>query len=160
MAAYDFDSDLKRWTKTCCVCDTTIVGTEDEDSSAEIFAKEFNPASPGARRQSPYGDGLMHRCRKCDSLKLHLDRGINRVVAERMLIAQNGKCAICSVEISLEVGGDRRFKANVDHCHATDTTRGLLCGNCNKALGLFDDNIDVMYKALGYLIKYRNRSGG
>ena len=40
---------------------------------------------------------------------------------------------------------------NVDHCHETGKIRGLLCHNCNRALGLFKDNVEFLERAILYL---------
>lgn len=42
-------------------------------------------------------------------------------------------------------------KLHVDHCHTTKQVRGLLCGSCNRALGLFKDNTVYMNRAIEYL---------
>ena len=39
----------------------------------------------------------------------------------------------------------------VDHCHATDIVRGILCHPCNKALGAFKDRPDVLLDVIKYL---------
>jgi hypothetical protein len=39
----------------------------------------------------------------------------------------------------------------VDHDHETKHVRGLLCANCNTALGKFHDNPDLLYRAADYL---------
>jgi hypothetical protein len=39
----------------------------------------------------------------------------------------------------------------IDHCHITGKVRGLLCSKCNKALGLFSDNLNTLEQALKYL---------
>lgn len=61
---------------------------------------------------------------------------------------QHGLCAICGTE-----PGVRRLA--VDHDHATGEVRGLLCINCNQALGKFKDDIRVMARAIAYV-----QSGG
>lgn len=63
---------------------------------------------------------------------------------QAMLDSQNGVCAICSLE-------DKNGNLHVDHCHATGVIRGLLCGPCNKALGLFRDRTDNLDNAITYL---------
>ena len=64
----------------------------------------------------------------------------------QMFADQNGCCDICGVHQS-EV--DKRFA--VDHNHDTGEVRGLLCSNCNRALGLFGDNTENLAKAIIYL---------
>ena len=69
-----------------------------------------------------------------------------------MFEKQNHLCAICKRP---EV---RRFRAKggtmslaVDHCHTTGKIRGLLCGNCNQAIGLFREDVVAMQAAVDYL---------
>ncbi len=60
---------------------------------------------------------------------------------------QNKKCAICMKENK----SDRMY--SVDHCHKTQTLRGILCEECNKGLGLFYDSIENLESAIQYLKK-------
>lgn len=41
----------------------------------------------------------------------------------------------------------------VDHDHTTGKVRGLLCHNCNRALGLLQDNKSYLQSAINYLKK-------
>ena len=56
-------------------------------------------------------------------------------------IKQNNRCAICQEERVLKV----------DHCHVTKRFRGLLCHSCNVSLGHFQDNPDILMRAIQYL---------
>jgi len=58
---------------------------------------------------------------------------------------QNGRCAICGKFFN------EPSDACVDHNHKTGKVRGLLCPNCNSALGFLNDDIDLMLKAAVYL---------
>ena len=69
---------------------------------------------------------------------------------DKMMEAQNGVCAICSQSC---VSGRRLA---VDHCHATGLIRGLLCANCNRALGLFKDMPERLMKAAAYLMENKH----
>src|SRR5271166_5192643 len=40
---------------------------------------------------------------------------------------------------------------DIDHCHATQRTRGLMCNRHNLALGLFNDNSVLLREAAEYL---------
>lgn len=64
---------------------------------------------------------------------------------------QDGKCAICDIEISIEAKENGHQTACVDHCHDTNLIRGLLCNHCNRALGLMKDNKKNIAKMLEYL---------
>lgn len=70
---------------------------------------------------------------------------------EEMRLLQNGQCLICKVHDS-----ELRVSLNVDHCHDTGKVRGLLCGNCNRGLGLFKSRRDLLESASLYL--ERNQS--
>lgn len=59
---------------------------------------------------------------------------------------QNGKCAICKMDEK-----ELNTKLSIDHCHSTGKVRGLLCHNCNHALGKFKENIEIVSSALMYL---------
>ena len=42
-------------------------------------------------------------------------------------------------------------KKCIDHCHTTKEVRGILCHNCNTALGLIKDNKQTLQNMLDYL---------
>ena len=42
---------------------------------------------------------------------------------------------------------------HVDHDHITGKVRGLLCGSCNRALGLIKDNLETLVRLQKYLEK-------
>jgi hypothetical protein len=67
---------------------------------------------------------------------------------ESLLKKQNYKCAICGSDNTKSKISNRFY---VDHDHETGKIRGLLCSNCNFALGHFNDNIDILLKAISYL---------
>ena len=77
--------------------------------------------------------------------------GLTWTTFRAMLVAQDHKCAICYSAIVEEVGAPRLQQACVDHCHATGKVRGLLCMNCNLALGYLKDSPAVTRRAASYL---------
>jgi len=58
---------------------------------------------------------------------------------------QKGSCKICNSKTEGNL--------YVDHNHNTGVIRGLLCHKCNVGLGLFNDDTDVMLKAIAYLLR-------
>ena len=62
---------------------------------------------------------------------------------------QGNLCAICGIDTP---GGKGQFHA--DHNHETNQPRGVLCHNCNIALGNFQDNPEILRAAIEYLNKY------
>lgn len=77
--------------------------------------------------------------------------GLTLAQWDRMVLRQEGRCAICEVATP---------DLHVDHCHATGKVRALLCANCNRALGLFKDDAAVMRAAARYVVKYKPRARG
>jgi hypothetical protein len=74
-----------------------------------------------------------------------------------MLKAQDGVCAICGKAEGNEVQG-KAVSLAVDHDHVTGAIRALLCSNCNRGLGLFNDDIALLAKAQSYVL-YHRQSG-
>ena len=75
-----------------------------------------------------------------------------------LLDSQSGKCAICAIDLVSQIDPSRPLlgqPANnigrVDHCHSTNTVRGILCFGCNVGLGKFKDDEDLMLVAVRYL---------
>lgn len=81
-------------------------------------------------------------------IKLKHKYGITLEDYNRMLINQNHSCAICN---SKETKCSLSDNLYVDHCHETNKVRGLLCHDCNRGLGAFEDNITSIENAIRYL---------
>ena len=69
---------------------------------------------------------------------------------EAMLIAQDGKCAICRCAPTFCYKGRVRNLA-VDHDHVAGRIRALLCNGCNAGLGHFKNNPLILIAAIQYL---------
>ena len=66
----------------------------------------------------------------------------NNLIAE-----QNNCCKVCGKH-----GSDNKTgKLYIDHCHTTNKVRGLLCMECNTALGLLKDDTKRIESLLSYL---------
>jgi hypothetical protein len=115
-----------------------------------------------ARRATPEGQAVHRaaskRWREANKER-HKDNnarwryGIDHGTYDAMIIAQDGKCAICQ---TTDPGkGLARF--HIDHCHDSKQVRGLLCDQCNHGLGHFRDNTEFLSRAISYL---RSPKGG
>jgi hypothetical protein len=86
------------------------------------------------------------------SIDLKKRFGISLEEYQLMLESQNYVCKLCG---NPEKSRDHRTKKirylAVDHCHTNGNIRGLLCSDCNTALGLFKDNVEVLQKAIDYV---------
>lgn len=76
--------------------------------------------------------------------------GLTNEVFEALLAEQLNACAICEREFI----NTPYSSPYVDHCHATNRVRGLLCNSCNRALGWFKDNPALLRSAIRYLIAH------
>ncbi len=67
-----------------------------------------------------------------------------------MLLAQNNLCLICKNPETIAINGLIQ-SLSVDHDHKTGKIRGLLCGHCNRGLGLYKDSPELLREAALYL---------
>jgi hypothetical protein len=76
--------------------------------------------------------------------------GLSVAEFDAMFARQHGACAIC----------ERPFQCTpcIDHDHATQRVRGLLCKKCNLGLGAFEDNPTFMRNAARYIERSRQQN--
>lgn len=80
--------------------------------------------------------------------------GITGPRYDAMLEAQSGVCLVCGQpETAVGRGGGLRTLC-VDHDHVTGAIRGLLCRNCNVALGIVHDSIPTLRSMIAYLERH------
>lgn len=117
------DGTIKFATRVCRHCDTT-----------------FEPHS-GSQVYCSYDCRLDHRPL--------LEHRLSAAEYREIFDAQGGVCALCSKD---HYGWGGRHRALVvDHCHKTHRVRGLLCSDCNTALGRFGENPARLRAAAEYL---------
>lgn len=74
---------------------------------------------------------------------------------KEMLTEQGGVCAICKrPERSIEFKTGQTRNLAVDHCHATKKVRGLLCFDCNSAIGRLKESTALLDAAKAYLLTH------
>jgi hypothetical protein len=83
--------------------------------------------------------------------KLKRAYGIGLEEYDKMLKAQNYKCAVCGIK--QEEAGKKGLV--VDHCHDSGKIRALLCSNCNSSLGLLKEDLQVLESLKNYIIKHK-----
>ena len=122
-----------------------------------IRCGEYKPLSQ-YHKNKKYKDGHDGRCKPCRKQEASQYRSTNKellrdirlqklydittVDYNRILVEQKGRCAICEKDSEI---------LHVDHNHNSNEVRGLLCGSCNRGLGLFKDSPNILSKALDYL---------
>lgn len=67
----------------------------------------------------------------------------------------NNLCGICKKpETKRSRTPGKICRLAVDHCHKTNSIRGLLCHSCNTGIGKFNDDIQLLQNAIEYLKKH------
>ncbi len=108
-------------------------------------------------------DGKQAYCKECQGIinkgwvgsnedRVHTHQmkyryGISPVQYADMLEQQNGVCAVCG-----KTNKDGKRLA-VDHDHETLEVRGLLCHRCNVALGMVDDDVNILTNLIEYILR-------
>ena len=97
-------------------------------------------------RNATASDGLSTRCKACRAIEGragHLKRqyGITEAERDDMVASQMGMCSICFSAPAV----------HVDHCRETGRVRGVLCFNCNSAIGTLGDDPGTLRRAIAYL---------
>lgn len=119
-------------------------------------------------RSADTSDGRHSYCRECQRKKkraayqanLEMTRlrkrasqfGITVEHLQSLIADQANGCAICGRQC---VSG--RALA-LDHDHETGQLRGLLCANCNRAIGQLQDSVEILRSALAYLEKWKGHA--
>lgn len=75
-------------------------------------------------------------------------RGITAEQRDALFAEQEHRCAICGTD-NPAGSGNRRW--HIDHCHTTGRVRGILCGNCNNALGFIGERSEAAEAMIEYI---------
>lgn len=124
------------------------------DVTKPIGPGNFRWAFPDGFKRSP-GDSEARRFNRDHERNKELKKlfGIDFAEYQRMLVEQGGVCAICSKPEEQISHGTLRV-LSVDHNHATGAVRGLLCSNCNLAIGYACDDVSILRRGIAYLEKH------
>jgi len=137
--------------------------------------KEEKPKSEFFK-ESKFTRGYRYTCKKCENHRYvtYRNKPENKIRASeskrrwtrsvkynfpedlynQRLTEQGNVCAICGTD---KPGGRGQFHA--DHDHKNSEPRGVLCHNCNVALGNFQDNPEILRAAINYLERWSNALG-
>lgn len=128
-----------RFTNVCLWCDADIthMRAHAKYCSTSCSAKAWKDAHPGRQRE----------------IRLKHAYGITPEQYEALFASQKRRCAICHCKHP-----GRQW--HVDHDHDTGEVRGILCGNCNEAIGKLRDDPKLLRAAYRYLTRERVSIGG
>jgi len=130
--------------KICSYCKETYdpANAQQKFCSHNCRSKAYYKNNPNRQKSDP-----KHQ-RKSSLKRLY---NIQPADYDKLLGQQNGLCAICGQPETRKNRYGGICKLHIDHDHKTKKIRGLLCGKCNSALGLFKDNKKLLKKAIKYL---------
>ena len=114
--------------KDCCKADAKAIF----DANPEPYRERARAIPPDAQRWA----------------KILRKYGLTKEEYYAILDRQGGHCALCPATTS---GHNMTDDLLVDHCHETNTVRGLLCQDCNLLLGCVKDKRKRLIAAMFYL---------
>ncbi len=126
---------------------------KDNPDKAKAIARKAHVKKYAENREVLKADRDLNK-NKYKNRALKSAFGIDLNEYNKMLNEQNGVCAICG-QTETKISKGNLVSLAVDHDHATGKIRGLLCFNCNLAMGKFHDNVEMMKKAIEYILKNR-----
>lgn len=114
-----------------------------KDKSCKTCSSVFTPSNPCQ----------LYCSKECKGKNAYYKRnyGITDADLTKKKAEQGNKCFLCGSEGFLIGKNNHSEKLVVDHCHETGRVRKLLCQNCNRGLGLFQDNPELLRKAADYV---------
>lgn len=112
-------------------------------SNAAYYQK--NKEKENARSRAYYRKNRADQIAKAIARNVVRQYGITLVDRDAMADRQDGKCAICQ----------NVTKLYIDHDHDSGKVRALLCDSCNKGVGMFRDDPEIMSRAAQYVYFHR-----
>lgn len=124
----------EEWSKRMSALHRERIATRGRGLSSRICPFCKSTYEPTGSSQSYCQQLCYRRARRARSLGVSYEQLLADI--------QAATCFICGAT-------DRRLY--IDHDHTTGAYRGMLCNHCNSGLGKFDDNIEMLRKAIAYL---------
>lgn len=142
------------------------IGVKNKNQSDLSFDNlfQFN-AAPGKHDQTTIeGRSKWRRAHKEAHPHAHRAYGWKRYYGigaedyQRMFAEQGGVCAICKRPERAKAPRTGETKwLSVDHCHATNAVRSLLCSHCNHTIGHVADDPEILEAAAAYLRLHKDK---
>ncbi|MGW7253299.1 endonuclease VII domain-containing protein [Streptomyces sp. NPDC054834] len=131
--------------KRCSACKRTLPISAFAANRSELDGLQDRCRECGAEacRRGLEAEGMKRACRAVAGRERHLKRHYGPTQADRDASAASraGLCVIYRMAPA----------AHVDHCHKTGRVRGVLCFNCNSAIGKLGDDPDAARRAAASL---------
>ena len=149
----------KYYWKSVCDCGKAVVST-----IGDLTRTDHPTKSCGCLRdERRCKHGLSRTPEYQRQRTLQFEYGLSPEDYQEMLAGQDNKCAICKLPFTETPAVDHDHTCCIGRS-ADKTTRktcgkcvrGLLCMNCNAALGNFGDDIQLLLNAVEYLRRFRD----
>jgi len=121
----------------------------DEEKDVSLFPDKYFTCKSCKAKRSREANKTPAKQLKTYEHSVRSKFGIGLKEVSDLLDIQRGCCAICKDSL-VYPNSTKRYA--IDHNHKTGKVRGLLCSDCNTALGKFRDNPDIVYNAFEYLL--------
>jgi len=126
--------------------DTYLAGRNESNGQCKECARILGKASQ--RRNRKLHPKYIQNANLKHKFNITLD------IYEKMLLNQNGKCAVCNKsQESRRLAIDHDHKCCSGYRSCGKCIRALLCMRCNSVLGLVDENPEILRDLLTYLVQ-------
>lgn len=106
---------------------------------------------------------VSHRAGKCRSCMRAKKYGLTPESVDKMFTEQSGKCAVCRSLLN-DVGRGAVIDHNHFCCPGSQScgrcVRGVLCSDCNTAIGMAKDDPEILRAAVNYLERWTPSAAG
>lgn len=148
----------KRGSRVCKTCRRDRMAARREPGRGQGYnatkteCKYGHPYTEENTYRNPEGRRWCRTCMAANSAKQNVKRyGISSEEVDRMLEAQGHACGICREPFTSSPHLDHDHSCCPSHQSCGDCVRGLLCGPCNRGLGLFKDDVERLRTAVRYI---------
>ena len=140
-----------------CGCSNPSVSVKRTSPSGVIIEGDDHIVRECTDCSKPFSvlKGAARTASQCKCCRNHHSRVV-RELRRKNPLPDNHRCECCGrseeeLPVVKTISGSSITTFHLDHCHTTDKFRGYLCSNCNKGLGCFKDNTEVLERAVEYL---------
>jgi Recombination endonuclease VII len=129
----------------------------------EANKDKINAYSREWREENPDYASTYHKALAAEDSRYHMDNQrrfrykMSPEEYDARAKAQDYKCALCGrPEHHVNYRTGKIQSLSVDHDAVTGKNRELLCGDCNRGIGLFRESIELFLKAIEYIKKHKD----
>lgn len=151
------DIDLVRKDGRCKLCHRTTAN-QKRNNNRDAFNKKMHEdklKNPEKWKEIYKKAYLQNKAKYRENYSLKKCCDSRRITIQKyndLLEAQNNNCAIClQPETRKMPKSNLTMRLTIDHCHKTNTVRGLLCHSCNTGIGKLKEDFNIVLRAARYV---------